>query len=447
VASGHNRGHYMEHTAKTILALAPKPTRYEVPYRKAEKKGGGHALWIRVEPTGAKSYIARVRINGQSTKKRIAAVGEITLTEAVRYAGKLDDDARAGGQQHFTESKVLRQPGDTVRDAWGQYWDAEASKLASSGEKNCHWRLWIEPRWGDRALASIRKSDCAELIGDHLRVAPGKKVSTNHLFKTLRRFFAWCCGKGYYQTGLEASPMSGLEAPVDENEKRRPKRPLTEQELVWLFRAFEAYVAKDRHKSPKDKRSEVVRATELLLRSVCRRSDIYKAQWAWVSPRGLHIPKTKNSAPLLLPLTASMVALLGERPEEGGPVFTSKLDWLSHSFEDIREVMTEIAAKDGFNGSFRAKWLDADETEHNPYYVTLHNFRSTFITWATEQRNPDGRRKFSGDDREAMLNHRDFTTESKHYDAGADAEDWKLEDRKFIGAAWNAYLDGVKARA
>jgi integrase len=437
----------MEHTAKTILALAPKPTRYEVPYRKAEKKGGGHALWIRVEPTGAKSYIARVRINGQSTKKRIAAVGEITLTEAVRYAGKLDDDARAGGQQHFTESKVLRQPGDTVRDAWGQYWDAEASKLASSGEKNCHWRLVDRtalgrPGAGFHPEVRLRRSDWRP---------PSRRAGEEGLdqpsLQDSAAFFAWCCGKGYYQTGLEASPMSGLEAPVDENEKRRPKRPLTEQELVWLFRAFEAYVAKDRHKSPKDKRSEVVRATELLLRSVCRRSDIYKAQWAWVSPRGLHIPKTKNSAPLLLPLTASMVALLGERPEEGGPVFTSKLDWLSHSFEDIREVMTEIAAKDGFNGSFRAKWLDADETEHNPYYVTLHNFRSTFITWATEQRNPDGRRKFSGDDREAMLNHRDFTTESKHYDAGADAEDWKLEDRKFIGAAWNAYLDGVKARA
>lgn len=401
------------------------------------------------------SYLWRGRVNGKPVSKRVrhpnGAVGttdNMTKTDARRVAKDMAADAANGTGRHFA---VTPSGGVTVEQAWDFYWRREASTLRSKGEKRTHWTTVIKPEWGNKPLASITKRDCSTLVEKRLAAAleAGETgTAANNLMKTLKRFFAWCADEGYGATGLEQSPMDGLKRkPVDVKRTKRGSRALDEAELRWLFRAFESYATTLGHREIAVSKRRVVEAQEFLLRSLCRREDILAARWGWLQSDGLMIPRTKMGFPLLLPLTASMRALIGERPKDAAddaPIWSLSVSHIAHEHADIRDHMTRVARRDGFNGDFSTPKFDG---QHNPHYWTAHDYRDSGKTFlARQMRDEDDMPMFPREVQEAMLNHREGGV-GAIYNADIASPYWALAQRKRAGAFWNAFLDRVKAEA
>jgi hypothetical protein len=404
------------------------------------------------------SYLWRGRVNRRPVSKRlrhpsgaVATIDNMTKTEARRTAKDIAADAANGTGRHFgVTSRNAGAGGVTVEKAWSDYWKREASKLGSSGQKHTHWTTIIQPEWGDRELSSITKWDCSKLVDKRLNEAldAGQAgTAANNLQKTLKRFFAWCADEGYGATGLDVSPMGGLKKKaVDVKKTKRPSRALAEAELRWLFRAFESYVATVGHKETPENKRRIVEAHESLLRSLCRREDVFAARWGWLRDDGLLIPRTKMGHPLLVPLTPAMRTLIGKRPadaDDDSLIWSFSVSHIAHGIESIREHMTGIARADGFKGDFSTGKFDGD---HNPHYWTLHDFRDTGKTWMGRQMREDDMPLYPREVTEAMLNHREGGI-GAIYNADIESPYWALAQRKRAGEAWNSFLDRVKMEA
>lgn len=442
----------MKHNPASIAKLVPRDTRYEEPVEKS------HPLWVQVEPNGNKFYVCRARINGKSQRKRIGKVAEWTLTYAKVRANAMNDDAEAGGGETWKTAKTVVDALPvgakcTVGAAWSYYMEAEGAQKASGDSKASFYRRFVEPVWGERLISTIDRDDCALLIDkhltDHKAADPNYRgVATNHLVSHLSRFFRWSCREGYAKTRLKSSPMAEVVKPTNEKQLRKKVRPLSEQELDWFFKALAAHASGEGAKRGSEPQREIAaRAVEQLLRSVCRRDNIFAATWGQVTEAGLFLPKTKNGTPLMVPLTDSMKVLMGKRPADAldtDAIFAGCTTWLARSLDDIRERMTAIAAKVGFNGDFAAKLIGG---KPNPHRFVLHDFRSTATMWFKNQRHDDGMPKYPGEVRKAMLNHREASVEGLHYNDDAEDPYYMFAERKVLGVAWSDYLDTVKAKA
>lgn len=407
--------------------------------------------------TQSRTYIWRGRVAGKSARRAIrhpqtnmiATIATMSKTEAKRIAKGMTVDARRGEGVFAPEpDSPASSEGITVQHAWAMYWMREASMLASSRQKKAHWEKVIQPQWGHRPLSSITDDDCCELINAAVALAESRNESgtaANNLFKTLQTFFNWCRGRGRPSTRLKVSPMDGMERPIDVTRTKRPARALDEQELIWLFRALAEYAAAPGLRADANN-ARAAQATECLLRSMCRRSDIFAARWPWLQEDGLLIPKTKNSYAFLLPLPPSMRALIGDA-SGFGPIWGSGMDRVAHTIEAVRRTMTGIAAKEGFSGDFSEEYLNKAKRDRNPYHFTLHDFRDTAKGWLARQlRTDDDMPRYPLEVQEACLEHREKGV-GAIYNANLSDPRWAYAQRKRAGEAWNAYLDTVKSKA
>ena len=337
----------MELNAQMVKGFAPRAARYEV-------KDDKHPLVVIVQPSGTKSYVCR--FNG----KRVALglVEGLTLTQARSLADDTASDLRNGREpRHAMRIGVRALPKPrlvpklvpasemTVAAGWSLYMEREGENRKSSLDKWRFYRRDIHPQWGERALLSITRADCELRLGEIHRaiLAKGRDgVYANRCHAMMSRFFNWCAKQGHEDTALEISPMVNVSKRVDEKGRGR-KRPLSERELIWLFAALPSlHVAR-------------AKAIECLLRSVCRRSDIFLSQHNWLSGERLMIPRTKNDQPFLVYLHPSMLALIDPLPQDA-PITTRLFDysddWLGHGLDELRIEMNRLARLEGFNGDF-----------------------------------------------------------------------------------------------
>lgn len=138
------------------------------------------------------------------------------------------------------------------------------------------------------------------------------------------------------------------------------------------------HFALDQHKSLR------ADAVELLLRSVCRLSNIFQADRANIGSDGLLLPVTKNGSPFMLPLTPDMRALIGETG--AGLIFPGDLTCKKRLIEDLRRTMNDIARSGGFNGDFTREFFK--DGTRNPHHWSAHDFRATAMMWFKSQRDP-----------------------------------------------------------
>jgi len=386
--------------------------------------GGG---LYRDDRGSSKSFVFRGRVSGKQVRKVLlnpvtglpCTVENTTVTEARRYVADMKGDAANGGKKHFAHIDAKPKPGDwTVKQAWEAYMKAEGSQRRERTveAKKALWTRFIEPAWGDRAVRTISRRDCMALLSDVRQgfEAKGQQgTTTNVLHSNLGAFFKWCLGR--IELGVETDPMFGVPRPV--KEKPDPPRPLTTDELKTFFRAAAEVRAT---------RARAIDAVEFLLRSSCRRNEIFDAQWGWLREDGLMIPaeKSKNGCAILVPLTDTMKALLGERPDSASDndrIFVNGSRWLSDGFEVLRDKM-------GF-------------------HFTLHDFRDTFMTLMEEPQNEYDQPLFPMETRDACLNHRPGGVGAKHYHGGIREPRWFYAQRRGAGIFWNRWLDELKADA
>lgn len=430
------------------------------PAPKDEPVGGG----LYIDQRGkSKSYLWRGRVNGKSVRMvlrhpqtgDVATTVNMTLTEARIQVKVLKGDAASGGTKHFQHVLAKPKAGDfTIAQAWALYMERDASALRKRtiDRKESNYRRFIAPAWAERTARSITTKECRALLATVLadfesRMEAGTPVIKLH--EDMNCLFRFCLKR--FETGVTTNPMmdNGEVIPIPVRSKAKPARALDEEELVWFFQAAEEWAtaplskqAIRRSANAPAMRRRAVEATEALLRASGRRDEIFTAEWGWIKEGGLLVPasKAKMGIAILVPLTASMLVLIGERPadaKDSDPIFGASSSWLMRAIEGIRPIMTRLA---GGNGDFAS---DGD-----PRHFTLHNFRDTVMTLLKAPKNEWKQPIFGRDVRNALLNHRaKGDVGNRLYDADIDDPDWMYEERKGAGEFWNDWLDRLKAKA
>src|SRR5262249_44958315 len=141
-------------TDNSIEGLKPKTKRYAVP----DPKLAGH--YVRVTPTGAKSFVAITRDpNGRQVWHTIGST-DLHKLEDARELARTAMKAIKGGQDRSGPESF-----EKVAEEWLQRHVA-ARGLLTGRERERHMRKHIFPAWAGRDFRSIRRADVAKLLDD-----------------------------------------------------------------------------------------------------------------------------------------------------------------------------------------------------------------------------------------------------------------------------------------
>lgn len=296
---------------------------------------GGQNLYIVVQPkSGETSFVIRPTMHGKQRRITIGHFPDMSLADARDEAAKHKAAARQGKPLERSQPTAK---GITVREAWDLYWRHEASSRKSADEKQRIFDKEVAPVIGSKALGEVTRDDLASLISSKFATA---KTASNRLHSLLARFFKWCLTQGHSLTKLDSNPMASIVKMHSERGTAR-RRYLDKDELGWWFQALPAA-------------GEYASIHELLMRTLCRFSDILNLTWGEVVHHDngdtvLEIGETKNDQPHVVYLHPSAKRLIPERPEGAKPndkVFKVK-SRSNKPVERIRKRMTELAAEEG----------------------------------------------------------------------------------------------------
>ena len=142
---------------KGVAALRPRPKRYAYP--DPELRG----LWVRVQPSGVKSYVTVAR--GQDGRQQWTTIGptnSLVIAEARAQARSILERVRAGLPAVEPKAETF----GAVTASWLTR-HVDANGLRSAKEIRRLLGTHVLPVWNDREFIAIRRSDVAALL-DHV---------------------------------------------------------------------------------------------------------------------------------------------------------------------------------------------------------------------------------------------------------------------------------------
>ena len=345
-------------TAVAIEKMAAPANRREVPDGKIS------GLFLIVQPTGAKSWAVRYRVDGQPKKFTIGAYPAIDLAAARRKAQEALGEVAGGNDPsaakvaarearkaaestadrvaHVAETFVERYVKRNAGDSW-----------AREGERLI--RKEIVPALGAKRLGDVKKSDVHDML-DAI-VDRGAPIVANRTLAIFRRLCNWSIERGI----ITLSPCDKIKAPAAEESR---DRVLTDDEIRLAWAAFESIgwpfgpIAK------------------LLLLTGARRDEVGSATWGEVDLAGktwtIARDRSKNGVAHEIPLSDPAVAILAGLPRIG-----ERKDALVFSTTGRTAVSGFSKAKDQID----AAMLDALKARAGdveaPARWTFHDLRRT----------------------------------------------------------------------
>lgn len=307
-------------TKRTVDAATPRATRYEV--WDGDLKGFG----LRIEPSGAKSFIVRYRpgAGGRSAPKRFVSIGRygsLTPEEARVQARKIlgaaargDDPAVQRNQRREAVSVV-----DLARAFLSQHVETKR-KPATAALYRHALNNHALPDLGGKKAEDVNRADIARLH-HKLRDRP---FLANRVVAVLGSMFSWAAEHGHLPEGFNPT------AKVERYREDRRERFLSADELERLGAAiregeteglpWEPDISKPTAKhAPKAERRRVRLGTEtaaalrLLLLTGARLREILHLKWEYVDlDRGLLLlPDSKTGRKTIILNAAALEILAG----------------------------------------------------------------------------------------------------------------------------------------
>jgi integrase len=190
-------------------------------------------LVLVVSPTGAKTFGARWRFNGQRFKRSLGDVDAITLDQAQEKVRQIRRDISEGkdpdAQQIKAAETVAEMAKRRVSVIWPEYVAERLTKESTKKKFKGLFEKHILPGWKDRRIETITKPDCIKAVRD-AKERGKKNFAAASTVTVLSAFFNWCIGAGY----IDFSPMTGIAKPIKAEDIAR-ERTLTDVEvqIVW----------------------------------------------------------------------------------------------------------------------------------------------------------------------------------------------------------------------
>lgn len=270
------------------LKQAPKE------YRKSE----GNGFTIRVMPSGFKSWLYLYAINGKRRCMNLGQYPDVTLEtardkfEAARKLVKNGIDPLEVADQ----AQEDRRKAPTVSELFTDYMirHAKLNKRESSWREDERlFKVNVEPAWGKRKAADIKKRDCIDLLDKYT----DRPALCHNIMKLTRKLFNFAVEKDI----LEHTPFTGVKVPV-ELESR--ERILSETEIrnLWSTELPKAAMS-----------DEVKRIIKLLLLTGQRVGEVCGINVDEVDGHWWTLPpeRTKNGQTHRVYLTKTALDLLG----------------------------------------------------------------------------------------------------------------------------------------
>ena len=261
-------------------------------------------LGVRVRPTGGKSWVMLVDVEGRAKRISLGPVSTMTVAEARREC-----HARRANPQTVEPAAPAREVPpfrDFVEGEWkashfGRYRPSTRRGVSTA------LRVHILPALGSKRLDRIAPRDVRCWFDAVSRTAPG---SANYALGVLRRIFNFAIARGY----LETNPTRVIRP----NRRPRLERFLSSEEIGRLHRALDDHHAKGRRAE-----ADIIR---LLLLTGCRRGEILGLRRSEVQGDMLVLADSKTG-PRRVPLNSQARAILERQPRGDSPfVFPSPRD-------------------------------------------------------------------------------------------------------------------------
>ena len=384
-------------------------------------------LYLVAQPSGAKSWALRYRVDGTPKKLTIGPYPAIDLATARKRAQEALGDV-AGGEDPAAKKRAARADARAERTDDDKRVEHVAEAFVKrhvklSGKVGAGWGAEIErlfkveivPRIGAKRIGDVTKNDILAIL-DAI-VDRGSPITANRCFAVLRKFFNWACdARGL----IVVSPCKGIEAPAAEADR---DRVLDEEEIRLAWRAFDTLGWPF---GPIGK---------LLLLTGARRSEIAEATWREIDlvAKTLTLPgsRTKNGEPHEIPLSDSAVEIIEALPRvegKAGFVFSTTGATPVSGFSRSKELI-ERAILAGLRNAAIERGDDPDKVEA-PKPWTLHDLRRTCASGMASLKN-------APHVVEAVLNHKSGTIKgvAKVYNR----YNYSAEKRQALDA-WARYL-------
>lgn len=292
----------LELTQRAVEKAAPRRTEYTI------WDTGIHGFGLRVRPSGDRSYVLIYRPQGRRRQKRvtIGKPGVLTLREAREIARGLLGEVYKGRDP---SERRRQQRAATVETVYRIY-EAQHLPRRAPAYARCVQRIferWFLPRFGDKALAEIRRSDIRNITDDHAREAPMGAINVH---RAAASFLTWCVDREY----IDHNPLRGAGLPAEPHARDHVIRTV---DLVEIWRACEGL--------PEHWRV----AIRILMATGLRKSEVLKAQWCefdfeageWTIPP----ERSKNRQGHVVPITPFLRNLIEPLKRESSLLFPSPL--------------------------------------------------------------------------------------------------------------------------
>lgn len=362
-------------------------------YRKSE----GNGFTIRVMPTGFKSWLYLYVIDGKRRCMNLGQYPEVSL-EAARDKFEAAKKLVKNESDPMTVAEVAqeeRRKAPTVAELFADYMTRHAKlkkRESSWREDERLFKVNVEPQWGKRKAADIRKKDCIALLDEYA----DRPALCHNVLKLTRKMFNFAVEKDIQ----EHTPFTGVKAPVDLASR---ERILTETEIkkLWTTELPKAAIS-----------DEVKRIIKLLLLTGQRVGEVCGINASEIDGHWWTLPpeRTKNGQTHRVYLTEMAIELLGT-PYNGyyfpSPVTKTDADdnpIYTHIDENavayaVRKNLKDYQPRRPIKGEKISMVQVPEEKKMELAHFTPHDLRRTFSTFLAQL-------EFSDEVIDAVTNHK-----------------------------------------
>jgi len=297
-------------TAISVAQIKPREKRFEVP------DGGCAGLYLQVQPSGAKRWAVRSRLDGKPTKFTLAAgLGlKAARAAATELLHKVEQGIDPRAEKQAAKAAAEVRAGNTLRAVAESHLRFEEAKpadkrLRTIGQRRAVFERLIFPKLGGLPVAQIKRSEIVRLL-DNVLAERGPRMA-DEVLSVLSILFTWHAKR---TDDFHSPIVRGMNVTTPKSRARN--RILTDDELrhVW--------VAADRMGTPYGA------FVKFLLLTATRRNEAARMVWSEVHVDDWTIPARRYKTGLdhVVPLSAKARALLDEMPRFPDSDFVFTLD-------------------------------------------------------------------------------------------------------------------------
>lgn len=360
-----------------------------VKVRKAEKPGlhgDGRGLYLRVKPSGAKSWVLRVQFMGKREDIGLGSADEVTLEEAreksahLRKLARQGHDARAERDREKLRPYTFKQAYEAALAEFSKGW-AERTKDSFTGAMERH---------ALRPLGARRVQDIggAELVAALEPIWTDKPQVARKVRQGVLQVLTFAKSRGW---------RTAVVPVASEIRMGLARQPKSVHHAAMPWRNVPELFAAEWAKEPAPTRLALL----FIILTACRQGEARSAQWDHIDlaraewRRPAELMKTREDHTVMLsPAALAVLDRVRQFYGSEGLVFASIRKRVMLSDAAIPKVLREAGRSE-----------------------TLHGFRSTFRDWAAEARHD-----IPGDVAERALAHTVGTKVQQAYQRSSLAE-------------------------